>query len=153
MSYDTAPAIIDALRVHLLACPAFLAAGGSIQTIHYPRAVLTIADEPRDRLFPLAVLEQVTDRHTTFAVGAAPLRGGSLRITLTATGTVGEIEQLAVDVKRELVAQQSGIFFVSIDIGMAGEPPPEQLAAAAQDDGTAVESYSIVLDITHGLSA
>lgn len=149
----TAPPLIIQLAAQLVACPSFVAAGGSAATVHYPRAGLSAAEAPVDRLFPLAVLEMSRNDIRPIASGMVGLPGGGLRIVLTAAGTLGEAEELARAIAAELIAQPSGIPFSDAVAGMAGEPPPEQLAVIAQDNGAAFEAFSVVIDLTWGLTA
>ena len=111
---------VDQLRTQLFACAAWVAAPATIDMIHYPEADLTTD------AYPLAVLDETSQRRTLYATGAGGLRSGSLRAVLhLAVTTIGQAEAFARTIGQQLMAQQSGFLFTDFQVGLCAEPKPQ----------------------------
>jgi hypothetical protein len=103
--------------MQLVACAAW---EGGIDNIHYPEA-----DMVNDS-YPLAVLDETSQRRTLYAIGAGGLRSGSLRAVLHLDATtIGQAEATARTIGQQLMAQQTGFLFTDFQVGLCAEPKPQ----------------------------
>lgn len=137
MTWEDAPALLEQLRTQLLACAAWT---GGPDNVHYPKAQDLAAEE-----FPLAVLADTGRNPVAYAVGAAPIHGGTLLVLVYASDSSGYVEQLGRDLADQLLAQQTGILFTSAEVGLSSEPSPAKIAAGS-------DIRSIAITLSWGLS-
>lgn len=111
---------ITLFATQLADCAEWTVQGGTINSIYYPEVDFTTAS------YPLAVLDETSQRRTIYATGAGGLRSGGLRAVLHIESTsVGKVEAFARTIGEQLMAQQSGFLFTDFQVGLCSEPKPQ----------------------------
>jgi len=137
MPMTGASALLTQLQTQIAACASWTATSAGV---HYPSIDFSSAT------FPCCVVSETSRQSEYYAAGASGLRGGSLKVTIYTTGTVGATEVLGQAIVEELLAQQTGICFRNAGVVVCGEATDAM--DAAQTTVTGIE-----LDLEYGLSA
>ena len=137
MPMTGASGLLTQLQTQIAACASWSAGSSGV---HYPSIEFASAT------FPCCVIAEMNRTSEYYASGASGLRGGTLKITIYSTGTVGATEVLGQAIVEELLAQQTGIAFRSGSVVLAGEATDAMDAAQTTVSG-------VELDLEYGLSA
>ncbi len=159
MSFIDAPPVVVQLRDQLLLCPSVIAAGITIDHIHYPKA--SPVGEDADPM-PFIVIAELSQKRTPYATFAAPLISGQLGSTgyfTDAEGsyapTIGKIETWARAVALEMGKQYYGLYLRDSEVQLASDLSPGQRATSSDEDNpeTAQAGYRTIQTLyNYGLS-
>ncbi len=141
MSLTNAPAIVTALSTQLAACASWV---GTTTNHWYPEA-------PDGSTAPFACLDDQESDVEIYASDAPGLLSGTLVVTIVdsaANRTIGQLEEFGRTIRKELVAQVSGIAFRNGPIGLVQDYAPATTAA----EGTG-SLRSITFSLPYGLKA
>lgn len=148
MAYTNPPPVVDSLKTMLAASTTY-AATYSTRT-HYPSADISGENATADAL-PLGVIFHEAARRKKYAVGAAGLAGGTLRLVLYRATDVGTLEAEGQAILSELLALDTGLALQDGDVGPCSDPMPG--ARAANATGTVTEYRTITITLNYGLTA
>lgn len=124
--------------------------GNYTSHIHYPGANINGEQTTADAL-PLAVIFHERNRREKFAVGAAGMAQGTLRLVLYIADAIGSVNQTAQSILADLLAMDTGLALRSGECGECSDPLPGQ--RATQDTGTLTAYYrSVDITLEYGLS-
>jgi hypothetical protein len=148
MSLTNPPPVVSSLNTMLAATTTFPATYST--RVWYPSADVSGENTGSPATMPLAVIFHESARRTKYAVGAAGLAGGSLRLVLYRDTDVGTLETEAQAILSELLALDTGLALRDGDVGACSDPAP---GARAADATINTEYRTITINLNYGLTA
>lgn len=142
MTWTDPPDLASAVRDSLAACAAWT---GGAAAVHYPES-----DVHTDAL-PHAVIQEPETDWSSPVEGGGALPSGTVIVTLwldASTTTVGQAEQLAEDLGKQLRDLQTGLVISGVSHSVCGVPEDAEIAEANETGKKAF--YSIDLNIIFG---
>jgi hypothetical protein len=148
--WSNPPAAVDSLKTMLQASATVIALSAT-NNIHYPSAdILGENSAATADALPLLVIYQDAARRNKYAVGAAGLAAGTLRVELCMDSDVGTVEQTGQALLADLLAMDTGLAIQDGECSVASDPLPGERAANASSH---VTSYRVItITLSYGLT-
>ena len=145
MSWADPTDLVSAVRDSIAACASWT---GGAPTVHYPDA------DPNTDTLPLALIQEPRTSWRRPFEGAVAIPSGQVIVTLwldASVVTIGDAEQLAEDISKELQELDTGLVIQGADFETSGEPDDGETAQA--NESGKVAAFSIDINITFGSEA